>query len=310
MFSALRITISEMFFDRSKLRDDYPRERTSVLVWLICAIVAGFILQFLLGSARVLGAQSLTGALGLTIKSLKNGEVWTLFTHSFLHDKFFLPHIMANLLGLYFIGRELLPVLGERRFIGLYFGALLAGGLAWALTHWQTGGEYFGATAAVNALLVVFACFYPHRRMDFLLFFIFPISLKPKHLALGLLAFDAFGLIFQEIRGLSLPFGFNFAHSAHLGGMLAGWIYFRYLHDVPWQLATPQADLKLPSWLKQDPKPVETALPAQQVNISNPSDVRAEVDRILDKINSHGFSALSADEKRLLDEARDLLSRR
>jgi hypothetical protein len=33
------------------------------------------------------------------------------------------------------------------------------------------------------------------------------------------------------------------------------------------------------------------------------------VDRILDKINSHGFGSLSPEEKRLLDEAKDLLSR-
>ena len=35
----------------------------------------------------------------------------------------------------------------------------------------------------------------------------------------------------------------------------------------------------------------------------------AEVDRILDKINSHGFGALTEGEKRILDEAKDLLSR-
>jgi len=33
------------------------------------------------------------------------------------------------------------------------------------------------------------------------------------------------------------------------------------------------------------------------------------VDRILDKINSHGFGALTVAEKRVLDEAKDLLSR-
>ena len=49
---------------------------------------------------------------------------------------------------------------------------------------------------------------------------------------------------------------------------------------------------------------------AYHVNLSNREDLRAEVDRILDKINSQGFGALTADEKRLLDEAKDLLSRR
>jgi hypothetical protein len=33
------------------------------------------------------------------------------------------------------------------------------------------------------------------------------------------------------------------------------------------------------------------------------------VDRILDKINSHGFSALTPEEKRILDDAKDMLSR-
>ena len=46
------------------------------------------------------------------------------------------------------------------------------------------------------------------------------------------------------------------------------------------------------------------------MNITNRDDLRAEVDRILDKINSQGFGALTDEEKRVLDEARDLLSRR
>ena len=39
-------------------------------------------------------------------------------------------------------------------------------------------------------------------------------------------------------------------------------------------------------------------------------DLRAEVDRILDKINSDGFGALTTGERRVLDEAKNLLSRR
>ena len=42
----------------------------------------------------------------------------------------------------------------------------------------------------------------------------------------------------------------------------------------------------------------------------NRRDLKVEVDRILDKINSEGFGALTPDEKRLLDSAKDLLSRR
>jgi hypothetical protein len=48
-----------------------------------------------------------------------------------------------------------------------------------------------------------------------------------------------------------------------------------------------------------------SASPAQPT-----SHLRAEVDRILDKINSQGFGALTAQEKRVLDEAKDLLNRK
>jgi hypothetical protein len=34
------------------------------------------------------------------------------------------------------------------------------------------------------------------------------------------------------------------------------------------------------------------------------------VDRILDKINSEGFGSLSANEKKILDDAKDLIGRR
>jgi hypothetical protein len=40
------------------------------------------------------------------------------------------------------------------------------------------------------------------------------------------------------------------------------------------------------------------------------ADLKVEVDRILDKINSHGFQSLSAEEKRVLDEARAAMTRR
>ena len=51
------------------------------------------------------------------------------------------------------------------------------------------------------------------------------------------------------------------------------------------------------------PTPVQVEVPTRE-------ELRAEVDRILDKINSDGFGALTADEKQLLDDARDVLSRR
>jgi len=296
-----------MLSDRSYMRDDYPRNTTNALTWLISAIVAVFVLQHVF--ARLLNsAGTLENLLALTVDNIKAGKIWTLFSYSFLHSTGNILHIVTNLLGLYFLGRILQPMLGSRRFLWLYATAVVTGGALWVATHWQGGGgAAIGASAGVAGLFVVFACFYPNQPMTFLLFFFLPVTLKPKYVAIAFLAIELVGFFFYEIMGAVSPFGSQIAHSAHLGGMLAGWIYYRYLHEAKWHLPGSRSDIELPRWLKKNAK---VAPPdAYQVDLTRREDLRAEVDRILDKINSDGFGALTADEKRLLDEARELLSR-
>jgi len=296
-----------MLSDRSYMRDDYPRHSTNALTWLISAIVAVFLLQFVF--LRWFNADAaLDNLLALTVTNIKAGKIWTLFTYSFLHSTANLLHIVANLLGLYFLGRVLQPMLGGRRFLWLYAMAVVTGGALWTATHWQNGGAAIGASAGVAGLFVVFACFYPNQPMTFLLFFILPVTLKPKYVAFALLAIELMGFAFYEVMGAVSPFGSPVAHSAHLGGMLAGWIYYRYLHEANWRFPSAKSDIELPRWLRKTTKAAPPA--AFQVDLTRREDLRAEVDRILDKINSHGFGALTSDEKRLLDEAKDLLSRR
>jgi hypothetical protein len=64
-----------------------------------------------------------------------------------------------------------------------------------------------------------------------------------------------------------------------------------------------------PKWLQK--KKLVTALKTQfKVNVGPRPDLKAEVDRILDKINVSGFGSLTPEEKRTLDQARDMMSRR
>jgi membrane associated rhomboid family serine protease len=296
-----------MLSDRSYMHDDYPRNRTNALTWLISAIVGAFVLQFVFLRWFNQGS-ALENFLALTVQNIKAGKIWTLVTYSLLHSTSNLLHIVSNLLGIYFLGRVLEPLLGSRRFVWLFVGAVVTGALLWVATHWQGGGAAIGASAGVAGLFVVFACFYPNQPMTFLLFFILPVTLKPKYVAMALLALELIGFLFYEIMGGVSPFGSSIAHSAHLGGMLAGWIYFRYVHDANWSLKSSRTDIELPRWLKKQAKAPTIAV--EPLDTTRREDLRAEVDRILDKINSHGFGALTADEKRLLDEARDLLSRR
>ena len=299
-----------MLYDRPYMQEG-SRGRTSPLTWIICATVAGYLLEMAL--LRWFNAGSITESLGLTVSALKHGRVWTLITYGLLHPEQPVV-IFCNMLGLYFLGRELVPLLGSRRFYALYASALVAGGLAWAAVNWRHAWMapeplLLGATAAVDAVLIVFACFFPNQEMTFLLAFVIPVRLKPKYIAGAFVLFDLFGFIFYEILGEPSPLGF--AHSSHLGGMAAGWIYYRFFHDPQWRIFPSRAEVELPKWLKRQTKAEGAPVAASsKVNLVNRADLRAEVDRILDKINSHGFGALTNDEKRLLDEARDLLSKR
>ncbi|MEO7599474.1 MAG: rhomboid family intramembrane serine protease [Opitutus sp.] len=296
-----------MLSDRSYMQSDYPRNTTSAVTWLISAIVAVFVLQFVFLRWFSLG-DSLENALALTVSNLKAGRVWTVVTYSLLHSTGNLLHIVGNLLGLYFIGRVLEPLIGSRRFLWLFGAAVVSGAGLWLATHWQvSGGVAMGASAGVAGLFVVYACCYPNQPVTFLLFFILPVTLKPKYVAIAFLVMELIGFAFYEVMHTASPFGAGIAHSAHLGGILAGWIYFRYVHETNWRLRSAD-DVELPRWMKKKPKavvPVVTTL-----DLTKREDLRAEVDRILDKINSSGFGSLTSDEKRLLDDAKDLLSRR
>ncbi|MEZ5414382.1 MAG: rhomboid family intramembrane serine protease [Opitutaceae bacterium] len=294
-----------MLSDRSYMRDDYRPPKTSVVVWLIAAIVAGFLLQTIF--LRWFGVgRTFVDLFALSVDGITSGKVWTLLTYSFLHSPSNLLHVIANLLGLYFLGRELLPVMGSKRFLWFYGAAAASGGLLWLAANWTSGGVLWGATAAVYGLLTIFACFYPNRQVTFLLFFVVPVTVKPKYVAYVLLGLDLCGFLFYEIMGAASPFGF--AHSAHLGGMLAGWVYYRYIHEGKWSFGR-AASFEMPKWARKR-ETASASAPKYKVNLTDRSDLRAEVDRILDKINSQGFGSLTDEEKRVLDSAKNLLSRR
>ena len=282
-----------MLSDRSYMQSDYPRNTTNAVTWLISAMVAVFVLQFVFLRWFNLGS-SLENGLALTVSGVKAGKVWTLLTYSLLHSTANLLHIVGNLLGVYFIGRVLEPMLGFRRFVWLFCATIATGAALWLATHWEmTGGSAIGASSGILGLFVVFACFYPNQPISFLLFFVLPVTLKPKYVALGLLVVELLGFAFYEVMGAASPFGSGIAYSAHLGGMLAGWIYFRYVHEASWRLPKSRSNIELPGWLKKRPKAI--APPPVQIDVTRKEDLRAEVDRILDKINSDGFGALTSD---------------
>jgi len=208
------------------------------------------------------------------------------------------------MLGLFFIGRIVEPILGPQRFLQFYLGSAFLAGLAYLAFHFNGFNPVVGASGSIFALLAFFCLLRPEQPITLLLFFVLPVTMKPKWIFWGSLAISTFGLLAYELPGRSFM-----AHSAHLGGMLAGILYFRFFYASGTSFARPASkpSIELPEWFKNR-KPSRRDI-SYQVNRSSRAELQKEVDRILDKINATGFGSLSEEEKSTLDRAKDILSK-
>src|SRR4051812_4140791 len=136
-----------MLSDRPYMHHDYQRETTSVLTWFLCALVAGVLVQNIFGGW--LGSDSIEALFCLTFQGLRHGYVWSLLTYTLLHQSIF--HLLFNGLAIFFLGRELLPLLGARRFLGVVAVASLLGAALWLTVHYLNGhpNQLMGTGACV-----------------------------------------------------------------------------------------------------------------------------------------------------------------
>jgi membrane associated rhomboid family serine protease len=291
-----------MLYDRHYMREPDRRRDVSALAWIIGVIVVAFVVQKIAE-----GTESGPAFVGdyLTLSRLiTKGYVWTLFTYGFLHAD--LLHVLLNSLGIYLLGRTLLPIMGVERMVGFLFGSMALGGLVWTAIGLAFGFGFpvIGISAACCGLLAVFCTLYPEQRIGFLLI---PWTVKAKHMAWAFTGISLAFMIGAEIPG---RFAGGYAHSAHLGGMLAGWLYGRFLHHRTGEFSL-RPSIELPAWMRRRKKIKAHVVPDYTVNVTPPpQNLRAEVDRILDKINISGFGSLTDDERRVLEDAGDLLNKR
>ncbi|RRJ96093.1 rhomboid family intramembrane serine protease [Opitutaceae bacterium TAV4] len=300
-----------MLYDRPYMRDTNPqRSSLPVFGWVIAVIVAVFVLQEI--AVKLFRSNLINDFAELDIFSLKHGRVWTLLTYALLHASLF--HIFANSIALFFTGRILEPILGPRRILWLLGASILGGSLLWVAVNFNHRAPLVGISAGAMGWFTVFCLLFWDRPINLLLFFVIPITIKPRWLLYIGGGIEVFGMVFGEILQRNTFYGSGVAHSAHVGGIIAGWLYYRFVLHSGGKERDARPEIEKPGWFKRAtnsaaPKPVYKVNVSSQP-ASSPADIRAEVDRILDKINSHGFASLSDEEKRTLDEARDVISRR
>ena len=119
------------------------------------------------------------------------------------------------MVALWFTDPLLEQLLGPIRYLILYLGGALAGGILQTLV---TPGsvDLVGASGSVCALLVGFGTLFPSLQITALIFFVIPVKMKASTLGwlviVGSLVFWALGIE----RGIG--------HLAHLGGGIAGFL--------------------------------------------------------------------------------------
>jgi membrane associated rhomboid family serine protease len=145
--------------------------------------------------------------------------VWQPVTYMFVHGELF--HLLFNMLALWMFGVDLERRWGTRFFVRFYFVAgigaaattLLVSLLPFGFAAPLYGSVTVGASGAIYGLLVAFAMMYPHRPIY--LYMLFPVPARIFVLIIGAISFLS---SVSEARG-------GVAHAAHLGGLVAGYLY-------------------------------------------------------------------------------------
>ena len=149
---------------------------------------------------------------------LQRGWLWQPVTYMFLHAD---PmHILFNMLGVWMFGVELERRWGTKLFaryyaitgVGAGITVIAASFLPVTALQQTYGAVTIGASGALFGLLMAFAIYYPDRPI--LMFLLFPVPAK------------YFVMILGAINLLIMP-GSGVSNSAHLGGLIFGYIYLK-----------------------------------------------------------------------------------
>ena len=223
---------------------------------------------------------------------------WTLFTHMIMHEG--LWHLAWNMLMLYWFGRIVGDLAGDRRILPLYIIGGLAGAafyLIYAQLASINGGTALGASGAVMCFVVASGFLAPEYNLRLLLIG----NVRLKYVAAVLVLLDL-----VTISDGSSPGG----SFAHLGGAIMGGVFVHMLRrgidfTRPFQRMGKKLTLKdfekhkVPMTVVHNKKRPKKEAPRNTRTI----DTQQRVDEILDKINATGYDSLTPEEKDFLYQA-------
>jgi membrane associated rhomboid family serine protease len=261
--------------------------RPSATALVVSLSIGFFAAQWLVDMFLTEGSMKgiFTHWLALDGASIEHRQWWKFVTFGLLHNG--LQYLAANMLLLFFAGREVESLLGPKHFLAIYGLGNLVGGVAHFFA--MRSEPLMGVSAGVAAVVVAFTTILPELEITVNLFFVIPLRLRAKYLAYALLA--VCGLCWWTLTGLEMgPVGM-------IAGSLFGWAYVKQLGYG-------------------NPLPIQRYIfekrqrAARLERMSADQFLSAEIDPILEKIAQHGMKSLTRAERKILEQGRDKLDAR
>lgn len=236
---------------------------------------------------------------------------YTAVTYLFAHAG--VVHLLGNLYALFLFGPRVERWFGTRKFVWFYVLCGL-GGVVFQLLFIRTG-SLIGSSAAVFGVMTAYAMQWPDDEV----YLMFVMPLRTRSLVAGL-------LVFNLVMGLigTTPTGLDVAYFAHLGGVLAAYVFMRMGAAQGIELGR-QRVANLPD-ADEPPRAIPRNMPrrervdeiddvvakskaiiAKRTVTTTPTPVRPqakaeELNRVLDKILAEGIDSLTPAERQVLEE--------
>jgi len=199
---------------------------TKAVKWLILINAGIYLLITLLQVVAPDFSSAVFLILALIPKMVMHGGIWQVVTYSFLHSGIF--HLLFNMLALWMFGAQLESDWGRKQFLEFFFFCVVGAALITvAVAYTGVGGVSpstitVGASGGIYGILMAFGLIYGDREI---MLFPIPFSMRAKYFVAGIV----FIALVSAIGAAAPGRGEAIAYFAHLGGLLFGFLYVKFV---------------------------------------------------------------------------------
>jgi len=191
---------------------------------IIIASVAVYFLEIILGISSRTAQYYLITIGSLIPTNVLHGWIWQLVTYSLLHSPSSIMHILINMLMLWMFGAQEELDWGPKKFIEFYLFCIVGAALTTIAVAYSPipgvnpGTPTIGASGGVYGVLMAFGMLYGDREI---FMFPLPFMMKAKYMVAIMILLVVIAT-FQPSQG-------GIANFAHLGGLLFGFVYVKFM---------------------------------------------------------------------------------